>query len=188
MAAPNIFLILTKNLPITAKAILTIKYQNKAEKKYMIDYNFTDTKFLTAKEKMLILKNWIAFLKSGLSQDKFTKRLYEHLHLHCGFIAHYDINGFYGTYFNGDYVDAKRFFSHFDKTEHGSYNSSSTWGDYIDIGKAMADEYEKLKDKIFTETQDKNDNRFELLKECIKRSETDIVFRNQLLNKIYSYS
>lgn len=44
---------------------------------------FTDVEFMTAREKELVLKSWRAFLKQGLQKQHFTKRLYEHLHLHC---------------------------------------------------------------------------------------------------------
>ncbi len=74
---------------------------------------FTDTKFMTAKEKNLVLKNWETFLKSGLTHHAFTNRLYQHLINHCSFIAHYDINGFYSTYFE-EGEDAIHFLSQFD--------------------------------------------------------------------------
>lgn len=166
-------------------------------------YKFNDVKFLTAKKKTMILKNWISFLKfltlpewddfnqnnggsdHGLEAPKqFTKRLYEHLSLHCGFIAHYNIHGFYSEYFSGDRTDLERFFANFDSPEGENYNSNSCWGDYRDIGEAMVKEYLKVKDKMFIKAQNKNDDKFELLKECIKRSEKDINFRNQFLNKI----
>lgn len=52
-------------------------------------------------------------MASGLKREKFTKNLYNHLIQHCSFIAHYDINGFYSTYFEeGD--DTVRFLSQFD--------------------------------------------------------------------------
>ena len=155
---------------------------------------FTDVEFLTAKEKKSILKNWIDFLKFcasgnwqkfntdnsgsdyGLKAPKqFTKRLYEHLHLHCGYIAHYNLHGFYSEYFNGDEVDLKRFFDHFE-----------SWGDYADIGQAMIKEYEKIKDEIFTKIQENTGDKFELLKECVKRSETDLDFRKTILNKLFN--
>ena len=155
---------------------------------------FTDAEFLSADEKQKILKNWIAFLKflakgGHLEHDKndlgsdygnsaprvFTKRIYEHLHLHCGFIAHYDINGFYSEYFNGDYKDLERFF-----------NSIETWGEYADIGEAMMKVFDEYKDKIFQKAEETTDNKFELLKECIKRAEDDKEFRKELLSKVYS--
>jgi hypothetical protein len=45
--------------------------------------------------------------------DKMTKELYQFLNLYCGFIAHYDINGFKATYKNPrDFADV--FIRHFD--------------------------------------------------------------------------
>ncbi len=62
-----------------------------------------DSKFMSAAEKSKVLKHWEIFLRSGLEKDKFTKDLYHHLINHCMFIAHYDIHGFYDTYFeSGD--------------------------------------------------------------------------------------
>ena len=43
----------------------------------------TDTPFTTAQQKTQA--DWGRSLRQPFS----TKRLYEHLHLHCGFIAHY---------------------------------------------------------------------------------------------------
>jgi len=72
-----------------------------------------DSRFMLAEAKRKVLKQWEAFLKSGYAREKFTKPLYEHLIQHCSFIAHYDINGFYATYFeSGD--DTAHFLSQFD--------------------------------------------------------------------------
>lgn len=59
----------------------------------------TDTKNMNASEKYDILKKWIAFLSNHFKPSTFNKKLYNHLHLHCGYIAHYNQNGFYGNYF-----------------------------------------------------------------------------------------
>ena len=56
-----------------------------------MDYAFRDVRFLSAREKELVLKAWVRFLKRGLCWEDFTKRLYEHLHLHCSFVAHYNV-------------------------------------------------------------------------------------------------
>jgi len=79
---------------------------------------FTDAEFMSAKEKELVLKQWKSFLKAlstcdfGAQQgadygyfpaqlDKpFTDRLYKHLSLHCGFIAHYNRLGFLSSRFS----------------------------------------------------------------------------------------
>ena len=58
---------------------------------------FTDEKFQTAKEKEKILKNFSKSLKER-SLESMQKVAYNHYHLHCGFIAHYDINGFKAEY------------------------------------------------------------------------------------------
>ena len=76
-----------------------------------------DAKFMSAAEKSKVLKNWELFLKSGLEQDKFTQALYHHLIQHCSFIAHYDIHGFYATYFERG-NSTLNFLSQFD-TRHG---------------------------------------------------------------------
>ena len=51
---------------------------------------------------------------------RMTKELYEFLILHCGFIAHYDINGFKATY-RSPQDFAGVFISHFDR-EHSYYS------------------------------------------------------------------
>ena len=145
-----------------------------------MDLQFHNVEFMTAKEKELVFKQWRRFLDSEFEEAKFTKRLYEHLSLHCGFIAHYNARGFYGVYFNGDLEDLKRFFSHFEP------DSNYYHEDYTDLQKAMSDVYLEKKDKIFNEAQETNDNRFELLKEIVKRAEIDVDFRNKALNQLFS--
>lgn len=72
-----------------------------------------DTQFMSAVQKSRVLKQWDIFLRSGCAKEKFTKQLYNHLIMHCSFIAHYDIHGFYATYFeSGD--DTVHFLSQFD--------------------------------------------------------------------------
>ena len=60
---------------------------------------FKDSKFMSAKEKAQVLKAWEIFLRGGCRPEDFTKALYKHLHLHCGYIAHFNIRGFYDVYF-----------------------------------------------------------------------------------------
>lgn len=72
-----------------------------------------DVEFMTAKEKERVLKQWETFLRNGCERLDFHKPLYQHLINHCSFIAHYDINGFYSTYFdNGE--DTAHFLTQFD--------------------------------------------------------------------------
>ncbi len=91
---------------------------------------FKDVQFMTAVQKRQVLNNWKTFLKYGMQKRHFTKTLYNHLHLHCGFIAHYNIHGFYSTYFESA-ADTAEFFSQL-------CSPSNYWSnDYDDINKAM---------------------------------------------------
>lgn len=72
-----------------------------------------DVKFMTAVEKEKVLRAWERFLSSGCSKTQFSRKLYEHLINHCSFIAHYDIHGFYSTYFE-EGEDTVNFLSQFD--------------------------------------------------------------------------
>ena len=110
--------------------------------------DFTDEEFLTAKEKQKIFRAWRLFIRSGFTKEKFTKALYKHLHLYCGFIAHYSRQGFYYSYFD-DLDSFKRFFNQFggDKrtAELGfSFTEYITWGakPALDLNRAMIAEAE----------------------------------------------
>jgi hypothetical protein len=109
----------------------------------MKQYAFGDAQFMSAREKTLVLKAWVRFLKNGLRPEDFSDRLYMHLMLHCSFIAHYNRAGFYATYFeNGE--DTTRFLSQFDKRgECRSVEYGGSWwlhGDYEDVNGAMIEE------------------------------------------------
>ncbi len=120
---------------------------------------FTDVEFMTAKEKELVLKNWQTFLKHGLQRKHFTKRLYNHLHLHCGFIAHYNLGGFYSTYFEAG-EDTERFFKHF--CIHSAQNYGANI-DYDDLHTAMREVYSKYQGNIEKQTEDDVAERLKLL-------------------------
>ena len=101
-----------------------------------------DSKFMSAAEKTKLLKHWEMFLRGGLEKRYFTEALYKHLINHCSFIAHYDIHGFYATYFeSGD--DTLHFLSQFD-TRQGIPRSIEygmtywlTDEDYYDVNTEM---------------------------------------------------
>jgi hypothetical protein len=55
---------------------------------------------MSAAEKEKVLKAFKRFVKSGFAWTSFSKALYEHLYLHCGFIAHYNRDGFWDYHFH----------------------------------------------------------------------------------------
>ena len=139
----------------------------------LAQYALCDARFMTAREKQLVLRAWARFLKNELCFADFTDRLYQHLTLHCSFIAHYDRVGFYRTYFaNGE--DTVRFFTQFDK--RGSLRSveyGSTWwleGDYGDLNKAMVEEAARYIPKLIKAAE-------------TRQREADIVRAKRLLAK-----
>lgn len=61
---------------------------------------FTDGQFMTAAEKEKVYKGFVKFVASDFQRTKFTKAMYSFLNLSSfGFIAHYDIDGFYSCRF-----------------------------------------------------------------------------------------
>jgi hypothetical protein len=112
----------------------------------MKQYAFSDSEFMSAREKALVLKAWVRFLKKGLRREDFSDRLYTHLINHCSFIAHYSRTGFYSTYFDNS-EDTTWFLSQFDKDGERECRSveygDSSWrdrGDYEDVNGAMIEE------------------------------------------------
>jgi len=110
---------------------------------HSVGYEFRDVQFMTAPEKESVLRDWERFIESGFERRRFTDRLYKHLTLHCSFIAHYDINGFYSEYFSEKRNTAK-FIDQFTSGISAEYGMDY-WlkGDYEDINQAMRREMEK---------------------------------------------
>jgi hypothetical protein len=82
-------------------------------------YEFQDEQFMSGAEKQLVLKAWITFLKHGCRSEHFTERLYDHISLHCSFIAHYNRIGFYDFYFASPDERTPRFLDQFDPKQPG---------------------------------------------------------------------
>jgi len=113
---------------------------------------FKDVQFLSAAEKEKVFRAWKRFLNGGLKEESFTDALYKHLSLNCSFIAHYNREGFWGTYF-ADPEDSFKFFQQFDK-DKGYQSWEYGWNfldseEYNDINKAMCDEFEKRKKSMY---------------------------------------
>jgi hypothetical protein len=112
-----------------------------------------DAKFMTAKEKEAVLRQWTKFVKNGFKWNDFTDSLYKHLSLHCSFIAHYNRAGFYAVYFKRPETTAK-FISQFDKdrgcrsVEYSGY-SWIRYPEFNDLNSAMCDAIEPYKRAIY---------------------------------------
>lgn len=126
---------------------------------------FSDEQFLSASEKTKIYNTWVRFLKSNFKKGNFTGSLYEHLHLHCGFIAHYSRDGFYQTYFV-DAEDTLQFLKAFEQNCPGSWKYFEN-----DLTSCMMQELEKRKEEILKELHEKN---------IREKQEILIVAQNQL--------
>jgi len=150
-------------------------------------YEFNDVEFMTAKEKQLVIKDWFKFLNQLASGNKkevidncgnrvpivfkdFTKRLYQHLTLHCSFIAHYSRYGFFETYFN-EPESTQLFLKQF--LEGKSIEYGSHWwleGDHADINHAMCEMAREIAGTIVDE-------------KAIEQKNLDIERAKQLLEK-----
>lgn len=60
---------------------------------------FETAKWMTNTEKQKIYSKFVSFLNNHFKRSCWTDNLYTHIHTHCDFIAHYDIQGFYSEYF-----------------------------------------------------------------------------------------
>lgn len=118
---------------------------------------FRSVEFMSVEEKQAVLRDWERFLRNmvnrggRVSERLFTKRLYEHLHLHCSFIAHFSRKGFFGTYFVNPGATLQ-FFRQFDSENRGrSVECGGSWwlrGDYEDLNGAMCQAFEVVKAEL----------------------------------------
>ena len=140
--------------------------------------DFKDSEFMTAREKRLVLANWKTFLKHGLKQTHFTRRLYNHLHLHCGFIAHYNIGGFYATYFEHG-ADTLEFFKRFCDA------ASNSWAtDYKDLNSAMLEVYKAHKTVINKRVSQDIDRSLDAIEESLNRARADKAFAREFVSSV----
>ena len=141
---------------------------------------FTDAEFMTAQEKGLVLRDWERFLRLGLRKTHFTRRLYEHLHLHCGFIAHYNIHGFYSECFEAG-QDIERFFEHF-----CSYTAQNfgAYAEYDDLHVAMRGAFDRHKASITQQVEEDVSRKIAVLEASVRRAKGDRAFAKRFLGKI----
>ena len=134
---------------------------------------FTDAEFMTAREKALVLKNWERFLRHGMKREHFAKKLYEHLHLHCGFIAHHNIHGFYSEYFEA-VADIERFFENFCSYTAQNFGACA---EFDDLNRTMRDAYKCHKRSIARQAEQDVGHRIATLEACVQRAKEDIALR-----------
>ena len=97
---------------------------------------------------LAVIKNFKEVIENR-DINRINKELYDFLNLHCGFIAHYDINGFKATYRSPrDFADV--FIKHFDK-QHPYYSRiyACDQTPYKDTGLTKAEvkrEFERIVD------------------------------------------
>ncbi len=131
------------------KDFIKQKYEEMQMTEYVLS-DFKDMQFLTAQQKYKAFKRFKSVIEKR-DIHLMDKNLYEHLHLHCGYIAHYDINGFKATY--NDPQDFLRFCEHFLK-HNGQSLRWPSMSDYADVNRAMCEILEQHIDKIRQEAVD----------------------------------
>jgi len=72
---------------------------------------FTSTQFNSAEQKAKFGNNLVKFILNGFQSKDFTPALYKALNNCFGHIAHYDIRGFYETWFS-DHNQVREWFDH----------------------------------------------------------------------------
>lgn len=123
--------------------LIVKKFTIKAKK-----VNFTDVKFMSASEKTKVYNKWISFLNNHFSEKQFSKALYGHLYTNCGYIAHYNLFGFYGEYFEKGAILNKMAFG----VNHTPNENSGIWTgsieflgkDALETKRAFYDVYDDL--------------------------------------------
>lgn len=121
----------------------------------------TDTEFMSADDKELVLRQWRIFLRKLLEADlskttgsdygffptdldkAFTDRLYKHLSLHCGFIAHFNRVGFLAARFGRSEDIAETL----DQLDRGI-----PYPGFRDLNEAMKAELNGLRNRLLAKT------------------------------------
>jgi hypothetical protein len=107
---------------------------------------FRDGQYLTADKKARIYTAFVRFVKSDFDPRKFSKDLYKHLSLQFGFIAHYDLSGFYHARF-ADPDGRMKTYERIAQASQSNFNDENTSG-CGDINKAIQEVVLKNKPKF----------------------------------------
>jgi hypothetical protein len=113
-----------------------------------------NVEFMTAEEKQKVLRQWNTFIKFKFQRKHFKKALYDHLHLNCSFIAHYNLTGFYETYFTNP-EGTVRFLNHFNRkigTEGFTFWINDE--DYKDLNIPMCELVEEMYEELAGEARE----------------------------------
>lgn len=98
---------------------------------------YPETEFMTSAQQERAFKTFKKVIDNRDS-SLIDKNLYSHLHLHCSFIAHYNIHGFRETY--SGIEGFREFVEHFDLNNPKTVNWRNWWirGDYEELNTDMA--------------------------------------------------
>lgn len=107
---------------------------------------YSDSEFMTSKEKEKAFRCFARILKER-DINMMDHNLYEHLHLHCGFIAHYNISGFKGVYSGQGF---RAIVAHFDRN-HKDYCWLIVRGEYADVNRDMVELATVMAPQIYAE-------------------------------------
>jgi hypothetical protein len=69
-----------------------------SSKRFQAEF-FTPTKWTTAEQKAAFANQLMAFIAADFPESKFTKKFYNRLSQTFGMIAHYNVDGFFSTFF-----------------------------------------------------------------------------------------
>ncbi len=93
-------------------------------------------------EKHHVLRDWRRFFRQGLQYRHLTRRLYEHLTRHCGFVVRRGKRPFYETYIEAP-DGLLRFLDQFDRRAGcpSAETGPTGWleGEHADVHNAMVD-------------------------------------------------
>jgi len=141
-----------------------------------------------------ILSNIELVLKTA-NIEKLSKKSYGFISIMCGFIAHYDLSGFQAHYAElQDLIEKLKGSLPIEKdTCLRDVNDKPKYNGYglpycqskLDIVEGIEKLVAKYETSIMKKAGAKNDDRWELLKESVKRAEKDEQFRDVLIAKLF---